>query len=98
MLHIVNRSPYQSRSIEQCLNQLQPNDALLLIEDAVYAALKNSRWQSSLAASSAKLYVLKSDLMARGLTDKPLSETIKQVDYSGFVELTENHTPIHSWS
>ena len=98
MLHIVNRSPYQSRSIEQCLNQLQPNDALLLIEDAVYAALKNSRWQSSLTASNAKLYVLESDLMARGLSDKPLSETIKQVDYSGFVELTENHTPIHSWS
>ncbi len=98
MLHIVNRSPYQSHSIEQCLNQALANDALLLIEDAVYTALINSRWRSSLESSRAEIYVLESDLLARGLSDQPLCKTIKRVDYSGFVELTENHTPIHSWS
>lgn len=38
MLHIVNRSHAQTTSLQSCLRLAQGGSALLLIEDAVYAA------------------------------------------------------------
>ena len=42
MLHIVNKSPSQSRTLERCLRLAQPGSALLLIEDGVYAATQGN--------------------------------------------------------
>ena len=46
MLHIVNHSPLSSRNLASCLRFALPGDALLLIEDGVYAATTGSgvRW------------------------------------------------------
>jgi tRNA 2-thiouridine synthesizing protein B len=38
MLHIVNKSHMQTSALQSCLRLAQPGSALLLIEDAVYAA------------------------------------------------------------
>ena len=38
MLHIVNKSPQERSTLESCLRVARPGSALLLIEDAVYAA------------------------------------------------------------
>ena len=38
MLHIVNKSPAQTSALASCLRLAQDGSALLLTEDAVYAA------------------------------------------------------------
>ena len=38
MLHIVNKSPTQTNALQSCLRLAKSGHALLLIEDAVYAA------------------------------------------------------------
>ncbi|WP_347258560.1 DsrH/TusB family sulfur metabolism protein, partial [Methylocaldum sp.] len=40
VLHLVNRSPQESRALEDCLARAGKGDAVLLIENAVYAAVK----------------------------------------------------------
>ena len=38
-LHIINKSPYQDQSLHDCLRVCKTGDELVLIEDAVYAAI-----------------------------------------------------------
>ena len=40
MLHIINKSPQQSASLATCLRFAKAQDAILLIEDAVYATIE----------------------------------------------------------
>ena len=42
MLHTVNKSPFEKNSLETCLRLIDDNSAILLIEDGVYGALKNT--------------------------------------------------------
>ena len=82
-LHIVNRSS----ALASCLETAATDDTVLLIEDAVYqAALPGNR----------ALLALQDDLKARGLEART-GKNISVVDYSGFVELVENHQPVVSW-
>ena len=41
MLHIVNKSPYERNSLTSCLAHTGKGSALILIEDAVYAATRD---------------------------------------------------------
>ncbi|HIJ37983.1 MAG TPA: sulfurtransferase complex subunit TusB [Rhodospirillaceae bacterium] len=98
-LHIVNKSPFAASSLEQCLQRLAVGDSLLLIEDAVYAAITEEIWDGLRTQPNkpARILALSPDLCQRGLADKSLAEGIEQVDYAGFVELVTTHNPIHSW-
>jgi tRNA 2-thiouridine synthesizing protein B len=98
MLHIVNKSPFQTRTLESCLAMAQPGSAVLLIEDAVYAATAGSAVQGRMREASAtvKLYALKPDMDARGVTGK-LIDGVTLVDYGGFVDLAAEHSTSHSW-
>jgi tRNA 2-thiouridine synthesizing protein B len=49
MLHIVNKSHMQTSSLQSCLRLAKPGSALLLIEDAVYAATKAGAAACSMA-------------------------------------------------
>lgn len=91
-LHLVNRSPTESRALEQCLARCGAGDAVLLMEEAVYAVSGGL-----LVPDGVALYVLQPDLEARGLTGA-LPDGIVPVDYRGFVALTTRHQPILSWS
>ena len=42
MLHIVNKSPSQTATLASCLRLALDGQALLLIEDGVYAATRGS--------------------------------------------------------
>lgn len=99
MLHIVNKSPFEKNSLETCLRLLSPGDQVLLIEDAVVAAIENNRTEQSLndAQELSTIYVLSPDLQARGLGNKPIISGIKAINYDGFVDLTEAHHPVQSW-
>lgn len=99
MLHTVNKSPFEKSTFRSCLNHARSGDAILLLEDGVYAAVKGTAVADSIAARNGdvSLYVLGPDLAARGIKDSSLIEGISVVDYGGFVDLVTEHGVAQSW-
>ena len=93
MLHIVNKSPAQTSSLASCLRLTRPGQALLLIEDGIYAAT-----QADTVASMKHLsvYVLQPDVDARGMQGR-IVDGVAAVDYAGFVDLVAEHPTNQSW-
>jgi tRNA 2-thiouridine synthesizing protein B len=98
MLHIINKSPFEKHALESCLRFAQPGNALLLIEDAVYAAVQGNALEPRIreAAKSLAIYALAPDLDARGMRHAAI-EAISLVDYDGFVDLVAAHRNVQSW-
>jgi tRNA 2-thiouridine synthesizing protein B len=98
MLHIVNKSHAQTSALASCLRLAQDGHALLLTEDAVYAATAAVAAASGVAAALTRLevYALQPDVAARGMAGK-LAEGVKTVDYGGFVDLVAAHPNNQSW-
>jgi tRNA 2-thiouridine synthesizing protein B len=98
MLHIINKSPFETNTLDTCLRMAQPGHAVLLIEDGVYAATRGSAAEAHLrqACTTLKVYALQPDMDARGVTSKVI-DGVNLVDYGGFVDLTEQHDTSHSW-
>ena len=99
MLHTVNKSPFEKRSLESCLSCARDGSAILLIEDGVYAAARGNRFEALLrdASRRMKVYALGPDLDARGLGADAVADGIEIVDYDGFVDLTVAHDQVQSW-
>ena len=95
-LHIINKSPYQDQSLQDCLRICKTGDELLLIEDAVYAAVADSPYANQLNDCGLNLYALSTDIMARGLANMDIG-SVKQVSDHEFVALTVKHSAIQSW-
>jgi tRNA 2-thiouridine synthesizing protein B len=98
MLHIVNKSPAQTAALASCLRFAKPGQALLLTEDAVYAATATGALASGLSetARTLKVYVLQPDVEARGMAGR-LIEGVTAVGYDGFVDLVAEHATNQSW-
>ena len=98
MLHTVNKSPFEHRSLETCLKFAQPGSAVLLIEDGVYAAARETTVSQRLqdALKSVTIYALRPDVEARGMQDRVM-DGIRLVDYEGFVDLVVEHNAVQSW-
>ena len=96
MLHIVNKSPHQTDALRSCLRLALPGQALLLTEDAVYAATKGSAEASGLAKSALQVFVLQPDVEARGMAGR-LIDGVTAIDYGGFVDLVAAHPNNQSW-
>jgi tRNA 2-thiouridine synthesizing protein B len=98
MLHIVNKSPAERNALESCLRVAQDGAAILLIEDAVYAATRGNTAENHLrdALSRFKIFALTPDLEARGMGDRVM-EGVATVDYGGFVDLVAEHKNCQSW-
>jgi tRNA 2-thiouridine synthesizing protein B len=98
LLHIVNKSHAQTNSLASCLRLAKPGQALLLTEDAVYAATRSGGATSGIAGAvkQLKVYVLQPDVEARGMAGK-LLEGVTAVDYAGFVDLVAEHPTNQSW-
>ena len=96
VLHLVSRAPGESRVLEQCLARLGKGDALLLLQNGVYAAAPAAAALRE-AARSHEVYLLAPDAEARGLTPQALMEAARLLDDEGFVELTLRHARILSW-
>ncbi|MDT8878225.1 sulfurtransferase complex subunit TusB [Halomonas saccharevitans] len=94
LLHVVNRSPANSRVYEQALSAMGPDDVLLLIEDGVQGALPQLvRYYAKIEG---RLFALREDLEARGLLGR-CAESVQVVDVDGFVTLTEEAERTVSW-
>ncbi|MDD5389935.1 MAG: sulfurtransferase complex subunit TusB [Gallionellaceae bacterium] len=98
MLHIVNKSATERNSLESCLRMATKGSAVLLIEDAVYAATKGGVAAAQIQAAMADLqiYALGPDLDARGMSARVL-DGVKVVDYGGFVDLVTETNACQSW-
>lgn len=83
-LHMVNRSS----ALAACLAVAADEDAVLLIEDGVYATLR---------APVRPLHAIEDDIRARGLTSR-VDVAITRIGYAEMVELTVKHQPIVSWN
>jgi len=99
MLHLINKSPFERTALASCLRLAQAGSSILLIEDGVYAALKEAAFAQEIAGrmKDFSFYVLGPDVAARGLGDKPLIDGFKVVDYEGFVDLVAEHEATQSW-
>ena len=98
MLHTVNKSPFQNDSLESCVKHVKEGSAILLIEDGVLGAVKNSRVSEMVAnaAKTIKVYALAPDMDARGIKGKVL-DGIELVDYNGFVDLVAEYDSTTAW-
>ena len=98
MLHIINKSPFDTSTLDSCLRIAQPGSAVLLIEDGIYAATAGSAAESRvrMACTTLKVFALQPDMDARGVTGK-LIDGVTLVDYSGFVDLALAYSTSHSW-
>jgi tRNA 2-thiouridine synthesizing protein B len=98
MLHIVNKSHHQTTSLASALRLAKPGHALLLTEDAVFAATRAGARSSGLAAALGQLevYVLQPDVEARGMAGK-LIDGITAIGYDGFVDLVAERSTNQSW-
>ena len=97
MLHILNKSPLQASTLDTVV-RLAESGALLLIEDAVYAATNGNLAEAKLREAMARLkvYALAPDLAARGMADRVI-DGVTTVDYDGFVDLVVEHPNNQSW-
>ena len=98
MLHTVNKSPFAHSALESCLKFARPGSAVLLIEDGVYAALRDTAVSKRIeeAMTGIAVYALKPDIDARGMQDRVL-DGVRLVDYGGFVDLVAEHDAVQSW-
>jgi tRNA 2-thiouridine synthesizing protein B len=99
LLHTINKSPFDKNSLSDCLRRVRTGSSVLLIEDGVYGALRNTSVSEQITDrnSEIKFYALAPDLAARGLSEKPLIDGMTLVDYDGFVDLVEECSSVQSW-
>ena len=95
MLHIVNKSPFQTDAFTSCMGHATDSSTVLLIEDGVYAALKGSSVADKLSGG-AKVVALQSDVAARGIEGN-LADGVETVDYATFVDLVADNEKVQSW-
>ena len=95
-LHILSHSPFSDTRFYSCLRLLASGDALLLTGDATYAVREGSAPLRALLAleEGIAIYALDEDLMARAVD---VIDTVKKVDYPGFVQLCTTYQRVNSW-
>ena len=98
LLHTVNKSPFDDSTLQTCLKFARQGSAVLLIEDGVYAAARDTAVSRQMqeALKSVQVYALKPDVEARGLQSRVM-DGIRLVDYEGFVDLVAEHSAVQSW-
>lgn len=98
MLHTVNKSPFEHNALTACLRYARPGSAVLLIEDGVYAAARDTAVAPQMqdAMKRVSLYALKADVEARGMQNR-MMDGVRLVDYGGFVDLVVEHNGVQSW-
>jgi len=90
MLHLVMHSPFQSEALAQALSYLQPGDELVLMQDAVIAAVA-PQWCERLVRLP--LHVMQEDLQARSLRH----QVGTLLDTAGLVDLIVQKGSPRTW-
>ena len=94
LLHTINKSPYRHQAFESCIKFCREQDAILLIEDAVYGV----DHPLLLEIPHVAIYALDADLIARGLTSKYADQKqVTTASYEDFVSLCIKYTKQKNW-
>lgn len=95
MLHVIKKSPFSTKTLDECLCYVMNDDAILFIQDAVVSTANVHMYSNKLLSldSRIKLYTLSEDLLARGLS----CQVGNTVNYNQFVELTVVHEQVQTW-
>ena len=99
-LHTVNKSAFERNSLDSCLSVCKTDGSVLLIEDAVVAAMQDTTVSEKISQaieSGIKFYALDEDIRARGLPQQRVMENITRVDYTGFVNLVTENDRVQNW-
>jgi tRNA 2-thiouridine synthesizing protein B len=99
ILHTLNKSPFTHAALSDATALIAADDALLLMEDGVYALLPDSAASTALHAllqRGIKLYAIEADVRSRGIA-KSAIPAAKQIGYDEFVTLTTQYTSVQSW-
>ncbi|NIY93841.1 sulfurtransferase complex subunit TusB [Vibrio diazotrophicus] len=91
MLHIVK----SLEKLKLVFRYLQQDDAILLVENAVYASREHSEYFKQLVPAT-RVFALEEDLLARGWLEKA-EKNIQVINKFEFVELTVSHAKSISW-
>ncbi|AOW75562.1 hypothetical protein A3Q34_00890 [Colwellia sp. PAMC 20917] len=77
MLHLVRTSAFQTSDFEQCLDVIQVNDTIVLLDDGCYN-LSHDLWQQALSKIALPaLYIVEAHAQARAITiDKEKINTL----------------------
>lgn len=95
-LHTINKAPSETSLWQSCLSAILPGDALLMIENGVYAATQADIVTPLQKMDDVSIYLLSADINARGLQDKTGSQAII-IDDLQFVALSCQHSKVVSW-
>ncbi|QCI20073.1 MAG: sulfurtransferase complex subunit TusB [Buchnera aphidicola (Brevicoryne brassicae)] len=95
MLHTLMKSPFSS-NITLLTNMLKTSDDFLALQDGVLIALIDNIFLKNIIMSSAKLYLIKEDVYARGI-HKNISNKFVLISYIHFVSLTLKHKQQMTW-
>lgn len=92
MLHIVKNT----HQIPSVLTYLSEQDAVILVEDSVYAITEGHFSHALLKKCPVSVFFLSNDLLARGLA---LTSNVifQSIDFKGFVGLTVSHKQSMTW-
>jgi tRNA 2-thiouridine synthesizing protein B len=98
MLHLIQKSPFQSQCLNECLKVASDTDSFLLMLDGVYALQSPDFLNHDVITNNKNIFILEDDLLARGLSIPESHEkNISAIDYQKFVELTLNNSKTLSW-
>lgn len=95
-LHTINKAPSDTTLWQSCLSAILPGDALLMMENAVYASRHPDIIQQLARLQNVSLYFLVADIQARGLSQPAHSEAAL-IDDDQFVVLSCQHAKVVSW-
>lgn len=88
-LHLIQKSPFSSSVLKDCLNLINEDDCILLMQDGVYA-----QQDPALLALSNVTYIIEDDATARGIQSHNHTQCI---NYQDFVELCAKSDNVISW-
>lgn len=94
VLHTLNAPPGNA-TFSDCLRCASEGDTILLLGDAVYAAIVDSAACTMLRGTEARVLVLESDGTAAGLNAESLA--FPYTDMDGFVGLSEYYPRQLAW-
>lgn len=94
ILHILTKAP-DSIVATQMQQAIGGQDAVLLIEEAVTAAL-DPAWQAWQQCQS-RIFLLSEDLISRGFASIATDNELPTLEMDGFVALTEQYEKTVTW-
>jgi len=93
-LYTINRR--EPRELGLCQALIREGDALLFVEDAVYALTVAFERELVQSLDKYRCFALRDDLVARGISDK-IPPTVTQIGYPEFVALSLHYGRVVSW-